>query len=32
MPEVQKYSLVDELIKADSKFMNSPALLGSTML
>ena len=32
MPEVTKYSLVDELNKADDKLMNSPSLMGMSML
>ena len=32
MAETQKYSLVEELIKADDKYMNSNSLFGMTVL
>lgn len=32
MPEVQKYSLIEELKEADKKLQGSPSLLGMTML
>lgn len=32
MPEIQKYSLIEELKKADETLMGSPSLLGMSML